>query len=149
MISIHGRTWGRWLGPLYTKDHEFGPWKMMAFVHGPTWWSNIRGSISLEICFAKSLGLSLGVNWMWAKRNDRESKGNVLFFFSIYVQKGNNLEKKEKRKIKFHHSPVFFSLHLLFSKKVHHFFAMSPLLFSTRTFFLPLPPQNPLDHVSG
>ena len=34
-------TWG----PVYTKDHKVGAWKM-AFFYGPTLWSNFRGMIS-------------------------------------------------------------------------------------------------------
>ena len=44
--------------------------------------------------FTKLLGPSLGVNWMWTKRNDHAPKVNVLFFL-IYAQKG-----KFKNKIK-------------------------------------------------
>ena len=43
-------------GPVYTMDREVGPWKM-AF-----------------------LGLSLGVNRMYNKRNDHVPKTNVLSF---------------------------------------------------------------------
>ena len=32
------------LGPVYTMDHEVGPWKM-AFYHGLTSWSNFHGPI--------------------------------------------------------------------------------------------------------
>ena len=35
-------------GPVYTTDHEVGPWKMVFFI-GPTTWSNFHGSISYKI----------------------------------------------------------------------------------------------------
>ena len=37
--------------------------------------------------FTKPLGPSLGVNWMWTKRNDHVLKSECIFFFLIYVQK--------------------------------------------------------------
>ena len=42
------------LGPIYTADHEVGPWRM-AFVNGPSSWSNFHGPTSLKISL-KSLG---------------------------------------------------------------------------------------------
>ena len=64
---------------------KIGPWKM-AFSHGPTWWSNMHGLISLKNQFTKPLGPSLGVNQMWNKRNDHAPKVNVLIFL-IYMLK--------------------------------------------------------------
>jgi hypothetical protein len=40
------------LGPGYTTDHEVGPWKM-AFVNGPSSWSDFHGPTSWSL---KSLG---------------------------------------------------------------------------------------------
>ena len=64
-------------GPIYTMDHEVGPWKM-AF---------LNGLISLKIQYAKPLGPSLGVKRIWTKGNDRAPKVDVLIFL-IYAQKG-------------------------------------------------------------
>ena len=64
-------------------DHEVGPWKM-AFINGPSSWSNFY---FLEIGF-ESLGPSLGVNQMWTKKNDHAPKVNMLFFL-IHAQNSN------------------------------------------------------------
>ena len=78
------------LGPVYTMDHEVGPWKM-AFFHSPISWSNC-----LKNQFTKSFGLSLGVNQMWTKRNDYTPKSGCADFF-IYIPEKTVLRKKNNR----------------------------------------------------
>jgi hypothetical protein len=63
-------------------DHEVGLWKM-AFFHGPTWWSNFHGLIEKIHQSTKLLGPSLGVNWMWTKRNDHAPKNESAEVFNI------------------------------------------------------------------
>ena len=115
--------------PVYTMDHEVGPWKM-AFSHG---------SISLKLQFTKPWGPSLGVNQMWTKRNDHVAKVNVMIFFNMCSKRAIL-----KENLKFDHSLVFiFSSPKNISLRNYHnnvFFAMG---------LLPLPLQNPLDHVNG
>jgi hypothetical protein len=126
-------------GLVYTMDHEVGPWKM-AFLHGPTSWSNIHGPISLKIRFTKPWGPSLGVNQMWTGRNDHAPKWNVLIFFNM-CSKRAILKRKETSSL-----TILLSSSSLprkdFSLRNHNniFFAMD---------LLPLPSQNPLDRVNG
>ena len=65
----------RKLGPVYTIDDEVGSWKMVIF-NGPRSWSDFFTKNSIE-----SLGPSLGVNRMWAKKNDHVPKSECANFF--------------------------------------------------------------------
>jgi hypothetical protein len=126
-------------------DHEVGPWRLAFFP-----WSNF-----LQKSFTKSLGLSLGVKQMWFKRNDHAPKSecaDFFKFFNTWPQKGGF----EKKKLSLTHSIVVSCLHLLFPKKTihkkNHYNNISlswDFAFFTRAHVLPLPQQNPLDHVSG
>jgi hypothetical protein len=122
---------------------RFTPWTMKSdhgrwpFFHGPT----------------KRLGPSLGVNRTCTKRNDHAPTSKCVDVFSSYYMSKKGSFEKEK-KIKFDHSFVFSCLHLLVPIKwIHWIFYYNnislqwPLPFSTITHCLPLPPQNPLDHV--
>ena len=95
-------------------DHEVGPWKMAIF-HGSSSWY-----VFLKKNYIKSLGSSLGVNWMWTKRNDHAPKSNVLIFFKSPIR------EILKIKIKFDHSLVFSCLHLLFP--INNFIKFSILI---------------------
>jgi hypothetical protein len=80
-------------------DHEVGSWKRafsVVRVHGPT---------SYEISF-EALGLSLGVNQMWTKKNSHAPKNECVDFKYIYMPKKGIFEKK-KKEFKFDHSSVF------------------------------------------
>ena len=124
-------------------DHVVGPWKM-AHSHGPTSWCDF----SKKNQFTKSSGSSLGVNRMWTKKNDYAPKRECAAFFNIC----------SKRAIpKFFLVQPFSCLHILFPKsknsfKFYHSNISLPrtlAFFSTKAHLLPLPPQNPLNHVNG
>ena len=67
--------------------------------------------------FMKSLGPSLGVNWMWTKSNDHAPESEcVEFFLSICLERTILKREKTKEKLKFDHSHVFYCLPLLFPK---------------------------------
>ena len=52
-------------------DHEVRPGKMV-FFHGPDFLTNH---------FIKSLGPSLGVNWLWIKKNGHAPKSECVDYF--------------------------------------------------------------------
>ena len=90
------------LGPVYTTDHEVGPWKM-AFVNGLSSWSEF-----IKIVL-RALGPSLGVNRMWTKKSDHAPKNEGDDVFNTCPKRAI-LEK-----IKFAHSLVFSWASLVFT----------------------------------
>ena len=115
-------------------------------------WSNLMVQISWSDPLKKSIYKAFGpltrCNSMWTKRNDQASKGECVGFLNI------------SPKLAIFRKPnqvwPFSCLHLILSqKKFCHFLTITtflchgPLPFSTRAPLLPLPPRNPLDHVSG
>ena len=84
-----------YFGPVYTMDHEVGPWKMAFSQDGLTSWSGFFKTKS----FAKLFGPSLGVHRMWTKRNNAHaSKSERVDFFDI-LSKRVVLEKEKKIQI--------------------------------------------------
>jgi hypothetical protein len=71
-------------------DHEVGPWKM-AFVDGPSSWSNFHGLTSSKLVL-KALGPSLGVTRMWTKKNEPPPKSEGVDVL-IHSRKGQFLKK--------------------------------------------------------
>ena len=69
------------LGPVYTTDHELGPWKMLYL------WSEFMGQIPwskfLKNQFTKFLGPSLGVIRMWTMKNDHAQQNEGVDLFNI------------------------------------------------------------------
>ena len=57
------------LGPVYTMEHEVGPWKI-AFFHGPTSIVQFLKQKLGEFFYIVNLGPSLGVNRMWTKQEE-------------------------------------------------------------------------------
>ena len=130
------------LGPVYTLDHEVGPWKM-AFPMVQLPWSDLwRNQIM------KPLGPSLGVNRMWIKRNDLAPLSECADFFGICPKRAI-LDKSSL-------TILLSSLVFTFSSKkksLNFYFNNISLpwaraFFSTSATILPLPPQNMLDHVN-
>ena len=84
------------------------PWILRASLHHGPWswtmedglfpWSslmvNILCSDFLKNQFTKPLGLSLGVNRMWSKKNDHAPKSECVDYLKIYAQKGHFWRKK-------------------------------------------------------
>ena len=102
------------LGPVYTIDHEVGPWEM-AFFRGPT--SMVR---FLKKQFCKAFGPLTRCK----PSVDHAPKSECVEFFYIYAQEGQFSKKKLKelknsilKKSKFDHSIVFSCFHLLSSHK--------------------------------
>ena len=62
-------------------DHEVGPWKMV-FSHSPISFQKKQ--------FTKSLGPSLGVNWIWTKRDGHAPKSECVDFFYKKNKKPKN-----------------------------------------------------------
>ena len=91
-------------------EGQFTPWTMK-LDHGrwpfPMVWLKTNS-------IYKAFGPSLGVNWMWTKRNDHPQKLNVVIFF-IYAQKGQFWVSFKFDSLFF---LVFSSLHLLLFPKV-------------------------------
>ena len=132
-------------------DHEVGPCKMVVF-HGLTSWSNIHWSDFLKKSITKPLGPSLGVNRMWTKRNDHATKSECVDFFNICPKRVVLKEGRKKSSLIFRLSSFVFTSQK--KKKPLNIYYNNIYLpwapaFSTKAPLLPLPPQNPLDHVSG
>ena len=68
----------------WLKQCNEGRFKLWTMEDGLFPWSNF-----LKEQFTKSLGPSLGANWMWTKRNDHAPKVNVLIFFYMCFKKGS------------------------------------------------------------
>ena len=85
----------RYWGPVYTMNHEVGPWKTAIF-HSSIWWSNFHGPISLKNQFIKPLGPSLGVIECGPKRNEHASKNECVDFCKYMPKKGNFETKKNQ-----------------------------------------------------
>ena len=75
--------WSIFLGAVCTVDHEVVPCQM-AFFHGHTFIVQF-----LKNVFLRSLGLSLGVNQTWTKKNDRIPKSRCVDFFKYMSKKGS------------------------------------------------------------
>ena len=107
LTTLTGGNTCRYLGPVYTMDHEVGPWKM-AFFHDLTSWSNFHGPISWKINLQSLTRCKPDVDqeeWPCTKT------WMCGFFFYI-------CPKKVVLKIlKSHHSLAFSCLHLLSPKK--------------------------------
>ena len=127
--SIHTKIlFARVSRPVYTMEHEVGPW-MMAFSHGPT--SMVWFLIIIIIIITESLGPSLGINWMWTKRNDHAPRTECVDFFWYMPKKGIF----EFFFLKFDHSLVFSCLHFLFPKNIHYNFIVTIFLCYGPLFF--------------
>ena len=138
MLQLLLFTKGQFTSCTMKSNHEKCPfpWSNLTVQHP---WSHF-----LKNQFTKSLCPSLGVNQMWTERNDHASKVNVLIF-SIYIPK-----KAILKKIKFDHSLVFSSPKNISLNIYYNIIPLSwALAFFYLTPLLSLPPQNPLDHVSG
>ena len=143
----HNVLWsqGRFTPWTVKSDHGRSPFSMVQLP-----WSDFFKNKQ----FTKPLGPSLGVSRMWTERNDHALKSKCADFFLIYVRKWQFW--RGKKDFKFDHSFVFSCLHLLFLPKkfiwktsIIIFLCHGLLSFSTRAPLVPLPPQNPLDHVNG
>jgi hypothetical protein len=137
-VGLHQGPWSR------TMEDGFLPWSDLV-VQLP-WVQFLKNNQ-----FTKFLGPSLVVNQMWTKRNDHAPKSDCVDFF-LNMPKNDSLKKFPSLTILlFSHAFIFFSL-----KKIQYKFIIimiflyhGPLPFSTWAPLLPLPQQNPLDHVSG
>ena len=70
-------NWNRCIWePVYTTDHEVGPWKM-AFVKWFEFMARLHQNLVL-----RALGPSLGVNRMWIKKSDHAPKYEGVNFFN-------------------------------------------------------------------
>ena len=135
------------LWPVYTIDTKSD--------HGRWFFSKVRrdGSTSMvwflkKKQITKPLGPSLGVNWMWTKRNDCAPKSEWVDFF-YYMPKKGSFGKSSSLTI------LLSSLVFTSQKQFHWKFIITtflchvPLPFSTKTLFCLSHRKNPLDHVSG
>ena len=64
-------------------DHVSWPFSMIR-VHGPTFMVRLLKKLVL-----KALGPSLGVNWMWIKKNEHAPKNECANFFQYMFKKGS------------------------------------------------------------
>ena len=88
---------------------------------------------------------------MWTKNNDHAPKSEcVVLYIYMCPQKGNFEKETNKPSL-----AMFLSSSSILQKLFHSTFIVTtflchgPLPFSTRAPLLPLPQQNPLDHVNG
>ena len=136
-------------GLVYTMNHEVGPWKMASF-HDSTFTVNFFYFFIFEVekSIHKAFGPpSLGVNQLWTKRNNRAKIERANFL--IYVHK-RQFQKKNWPFFCLLLSSSSLSQYTFHYKNILTIFlGHRPLCFSTIAPLLPLPPQNPLDHVSG
>ena len=74
------------LRPVYTMDHEVGPWKMTSF-YASTWWSNFCGSIYFIKNLQSLWAPHLGVNQIWTKRRDCALKNEYAQKINICLKR--------------------------------------------------------------
>ena len=75
-------TWQQGVGFKLRAGLHHGPWSH-TMEDGPFPWSNFHGPIPWEINLQTLLGPSLGVNYMWAERNNHTPKSECANFFNI------------------------------------------------------------------
>ena len=68
-------------------EGRFTPWTWSRTMEdGLLPWSNFHGPISQKNNLQSLLGPSLGVNWVWTKRNDHAPKNECAHYFNICLK---------------------------------------------------------------